>query len=404
MLIAALNKQDVINATDQCVMCGLCLPHCPTYMIANNEAESPRGRIALVRAVVEDKLEITPTLTKHLDSCLTCMSCADVCPANVDYEKILDVGRELIQDQHSLSYKTKRLVLVSTLTNHRIRYYAKQLLCLYNKLGLNTLFSSFYRKSPLNLRIFNLIPALNKTIASCSTFNTSSVLNRVVLISSCASDLFSDNTKSSAIKLLQKLHCDVIEKAPAQCCGALHQHSGDLKKASQLIQNLSTSLIDEEYDTLISFTTGCGARLNNHPNLFEKLFDINTYVLSRLTNQPLHFKPLNKKVFVHKPCTQKSVTQNQYEVEQLLQKIPDIQLEIFTDELTCCGAGGLNIVTQAKLANALIANKISELDTSDASYLVTSNIGCALHFQANLHQDNNITVCHPITLLAQQLL
>jgi len=138
--------------------------------------------------------------------------------------------------------------------------------------------------------------------------------------------------------------------------------------------------------------------------LADKLIDVNELIL-RLTksNKPV-FNSLAKKVFVHKPCSQQHVISDEKTVETLLNLIPDIEIISFKDSLTCCGAGGINTLNHNNIAEQLIGNKVQEIATASASYLVSSNIGCALHFQAQLKSENISTqVCHPITLLAQQM-
>ncbi|MEJ2116319.1 MAG: 4Fe-4S dicluster domain-containing protein, partial [Gammaproteobacteria bacterium] len=149
-LSATINKQEIIDATDQCVMCGLCLPHCPTYQIAKNEAESPRGRIALVRAVYEGQLCASKTISIHLDHCLTCMNCERACPANVDYEKIIDAGRAATRKQHSFFKHLQQSLLLLALQNIILRKIFKMCIAVSQNLGLTRLLP--------NVRLINLLP------------------------------------------------------------------------------------------------------------------------------------------------------------------------------------------------------------------------------------------------------
>ena len=415
MLETGATKQVVIEATDQCVMCGLCLPHCPTYMQAKNEAESPRGRIALVRALYENKLEPKPILVNHLDNCLACMTCESVCPANVNYEIILDAGRELTRDHHSFFYKAKQWLVLLILTSKSIRTLFRGLIKLYHNLGIYKLLTRVFRDSPNALRTFRLIPKPLQKIKLPNTYLSDSTSEtRVVLFTSCASDLFSDVTITSAKLVLRALDCKILANHHVNCCGALHQHTGHTEKAKKLMQKFIDSFSNDHFDALISLATGCGAQLNRYPQLLAntaaselvaKHMDINIFVSEQLEKHKLQCKPLPEKVFVHKPCTHQYVSKDVHTVEKILSVIPDIQLALFQDPLNCCGAGGINNLSQAKLADNIIQNKITELISNDAIYLVTSNIGCAIHFQAQLKSHNSsVIVCHPITLLAQQLL
>ena len=407
-LIETITKQevqDVIAATDECVMCGLCLPHCPTYSIAKTESESPRGRIALVRALYEKQLETNDAITSHLNHCLTCMSCERVCPANVDYEKIIDAGRVVTHKQINWFVRFQQTLLLFILSKTSARIFLKTCISIFNLFGLHRLFS--------NVRLFNLLPKSTIRISDIKTEDPK-IGPSIAIIDSCAADLVSDQTLNSTKLILSKLGCNVISLKHTQCCGALHQHTGDFKTAQTLRSNFLHSFEKLKPNHLISLATGCGAQIKRYPDLDKspiaqelanKLMDVNEFALHQLKKNTLKFKPLAKKVYLHRPCSLQQVANDTKAVEQLLQFIPEIEIIRFEDELACCGAGGMNTITQDKLAGQLVENKIHELTNSSANYLVSSNIGCALHFQAQLkREDIHIHVCHPITLLAQQVL
>ena len=396
------SKQDIIAATDQCVMCGLCLPHCPTYAMAKTETESPRGRIALVRALHEEKLNVSDSITSHLDHCLTCMNCERVCPANVDYEKIIDAGRTVTRTQNR-NFQQQLLLLILSKSN--LRRVLKTFLSIFRTLGLHRLFS--------NLRAINLLPDNQPNIADHKTTGSNNGPS-VAIINSCAADLINDQTLSSAMLLLSKLGCNAIQQKQTYCCGALHQHTGNLKTAKSLRNNLLRSLETQRLDHVVSLATGCSAQIKRYPkfentsiaNQFaSKLIDANELVLQQLKINRLEFNALTGKVYLHKPCSQQQISNIPDVIELLLQHIPNIEIIHFKDQLACCGAGGINTITDNKLADQLIENKIHEIKNSSANYLVSSNIGCALHFQSQIKRENiDIQVCHPITLLAQQVI
>jgi len=407
-LVEAINKQeiqDIIAATDECVMCGLCIPHCPTYSIAKTEPESPRGRIALVRALYEGQLEVNEAITSHLDHCVTCMNCERVCPANVNYEKIIDSGRAFTRKQSNSFVRFQQALLLFILSKASARKILKTCISIFQSLGLHRLFS--------NVRIVNLLP---ESSISISDIKTDEPKNgpRIAIINSCAADLVNDQALNSTKLILSKLGCKVTQQKQTQCCGALHQHTGDFKTARTLRNIFLHSFEKQKPDYLVSLTTGCGTQIKRYPDLDDslmahevanKLMDVNEFVLHQLKNNVLKFKPLAKKVYLHKPCSLQQMTNDTKVVERLLQFIPEVKVIHFEDELACCGAGGMNTITQDKLAGQLIGGKIHELKSSSANYLVSSNIGCALHFQAQLKRENaHAQICHPITLLAQQVL
>lgn len=398
--------QDIIIATDECVMCGLCIPHCPTYSIAKTESESPRGRISLVRALYEGKLDVSDSITSHLDHCLTCMNCERVCPANVDYEKIIDAGRAVTRTQNN---NLQQRALLFILSKSGVRKVLKPFLAVFRTIGLHRLLSS--------LRIVNLLPDKLQNIPSHILSRPNNHSNKelcVAIINTCAADLINDQTLNSAKFVLSKLDCDVIQPKQTHCCGALHQHTGDLKTAKSLRDKLLQSIEIKNIDHIVSLASGCSAQLMRYPKLdntsianefSNKLMDVNELVLHQLKNNPLEFKPLNGKVYLHMPCSQQQTANDPNAIERLLENIPNIEIVHFKDQQACCGAGGINTISESKLADQLIENKINEIKNSTASYVVSSNIGCALHFQARLKRENtHVQICHPITLLAQQVL
>ncbi len=401
-LAESINKKDIIDATDQCVMCGLCLPHCPTYTLAQTEPESPRGRIALVRALYEGKLDSSETIISHLGNCLTCMNCEHVCPANVNYEKIIDAGRAVTYKQNSLLGLSQQSTLLFALSNARARKFFKTCIYIFRTLGLIRLLPK--------ARLFSLLPETNNTLANIAAHKSNGPT--IAIINSCAGDLVSDETLTAATLVLSKLGYNVVEQKQTLCCGALHQHSGDLKTAKELRQKFIHSINKQNPYNLVSLATGCGAQIKRYAELDDDsaeqlskiIFDVNEFVLQQINKTSLSFRPLAKKVYLHKPCSQAQVINDSTVVEQLLNNIPEIELVTFEDKLACCGAGGMNTLAQSELAKHLVENKILELKNTTANCLVSSNIGCALHFQAQLKNENtHVRVCHPITLLAQQM-
>jgi glycolate oxidase iron-sulfur subunit len=402
------NMHSVIAAADECVMCGLCLPYCPTYSIAKTETESPRGRIAIVRALYEGKLEASDSISTHLDQCLTCMSCERACPANIDYEKIIDAGRAITHKQNK---NLQQPLLLFILSHTRIRKFLKILLAVFGSLRLHHVFKRF--------RLVKLLPSSPPIDLKHITNRTNHAHGpdketRIAVMNSCAADLVSDQACNSSKLILSKLGCKIIEQKQTYCCGALHQHAGDPITAASLRKKLLHSIELDNVDHVVSLATGCGAQLERYrilensaiANEFsDKYVDLYELVLKKLDNHEISFRSLAEKVYLHKPCSQQSTLNEPCTVERLLKYIPGIEILHFKDSHVCCGAGGMNTVTHETLADQLIDNKINDIKNSSARFLVSSNIGCALHFQARLKSENiHVQICHPITLLAQQVL
>ncbi len=396
-----INTQEIIQAADECVMCGLCLPHCPTYELAKVESESPRGRIALVRGLYEQHIQPNKNIHTHLDHCLTCLNCESACPANVNYEIIIDAGRALTKTQQSFNKKIQQSILLFILGNLYARKLFNFLARILRFLGIATQL----HKS----RLLSLLPDKNIPNKNRLEFEKESRKNndkRVILLNSCAGDLTNDETLAAATYLLSKLDCNVTHPKKINCCGALHQHCGNIQTATTLKNKFISSLQNKKTEYIVPLTTGCGAYVKQFSDkLNGKFIDLNELILRQIEQQNISFKPLAKKVFLHIPCSQKKVMNDDYLTDRLLSFIPDIEIIHFQDENACCGAGGLNTLIYDDIADQLISNKINQIKQHNAAYLVSSNIGCALHFQARFRQENiPVQVCHPVTLLAQQVL
>ena len=414
MLATRFDNKDIIAAADKCVMCGLCLPHCPTYSVTKNEAESPRGRIALVRALHEEKLSPSPASINHLDQCLACMNCMAVCPVKVDYAKILDAGRDFTNRQHTLPYRMSRSLLLVTLSKPGIRKFMKSMLRIYHALRIDHLLKKVAVRFPRLLRVITLIPRPHRARFTVPSAPANVRGKRVALIESCAGNIFSDTALPAAEAVLQALQFETVRLPQTQCCGALHQHNGDPHTARKLIREFCNTFKDQNIDALVSLATGCASQIDRYPELLNDSLaselasrhkDVCSFAVEHLERHALDFQPLPEKVFVHTPCTQRQIGSDAQVVEKLLCAIPGIRLEKLRDNSACCGAGGLNVLFQTEHADRLGQNIITEVANSEAAYLVTPNIGCALNFQAQLSKMNvPVVVCHPIQLLARQLI
>ena len=377
-------NQKLIKQTDQCVMCGLCLPHCPTYMISQNEGESPRGRISLIKAYAEGSLMPSESLDNHLQSCTGCMNCQSVCPAKVPYQEIIDQGRALYHGQQHVMDRALQRISLNLLTHawgHSL-------------LGMIRIFKAL---APVNVRaaLSRCRPApIKKDIASAQA---------VTLFPGCTGNVFDQDTLHSCRTLLDALNIKLCIPARVFCCGALAQHSGLTAQAQQQLKNFSDYLDQQGRTDCITFASGCGQQLELFASQYNyKHFDIHDYLAMHTSLDHIGFNPLRKKVLVHVPCSlEKASVKNML---KLLGLIPEINLLEFDDGLSCCGAGGMQLLTPRKSNQDLLNHKIASIEQSQADIIVSANIGCTLHLLNGLNiARKNIEVIHPVTLLSRQL-
>jgi len=376
----------------------MCLPTCPTYQLSKNENESPRGRIALMHGIVQEDLPLTSKAIKHLDHCLGCLSCEDVCPSNVKYEELIDGIREYTVNKQNNSF-TK--LFISLLTRANIQKIIFSLLRLYQLSGVQWLSR---RSGLLKITGVNeqeeLLPKLNKRLSLKPFYPTQKKsLGTVNLFTGCMGNAFEQNAISTSIGLLNKLGYDI--SIPKQvCCGALHQHSGFKKQANELA-NTNNQLLFQDNPVAVVFTaSGCGAQLTKTLHQAETpVTSILDFVQQHVSNHSIVFNPVKTKVAVHQPCSLQNSLKQSDAVLHVLNKIPD--LELIELQSQCCGAAGKNMLTETKIANQIRQPLLTQIKATQPDQVITSNIGCLLHLRAGI--EKNIPLIHPVELIAKSI-
>ncbi len=408
-------QQALLNISDQCVMCGMCSPHCPTYIKTRNEAESPRGRISLIQALLRGKLELDEPIQQHLDSCLSCRACEAMCPSAVEYGKLIDGIRAFQREQRTDSNWAKERLLDVTASSKKLRNSGKllrlaQLSGTYKLLqkGIEQLIVD---QPHINQLLPEKIPARKKWQQSYPA--QIKQRGHVALFTGCIADIVDQQTLRDAISLLTHSGFQVSIPSQQECCGALHHHSGDLAHSHQLINQNIEAFADNDFEHIIHCATGCGAHLANYKEIKQnssteefslKVDEISHFLLNNHLNK-LKFKPLDCKVSVHLPCTQRNVLKQPNSSFELLKLIPQLQVEPLSGNNICCGAAGSYMLEQPEISQQLRQDKLDSLSESQAHILVSSNVGCAMHLAAGLREQvQEIEVIHPISLLARQLI
>ena len=391
----------ILGAADQCVKCGLCLPACPTYGISRNEADGPRGRIALLQGLALGALEPDSRLTHHLDACLSCRACEAVCPAKVPFADLMNLGRDELQSRVgarpgagwarlALSPRTLRL--------------GAWLLYLAQRTGLRRLAR---RCGLLRLvgatRLDALAPELIEPPRALGDFHPArgARRGRVALFTGCIGGGFDQRTLRAAIRVLSTQGYDVSLPRQQGCCGALARHAGRGEEAQALRARNRAAFQADDADSVVFVASGCGAELAAEPHA-PGYVDLMAFLAANWREQPL--RPLAQTAAVHEPCTQRNVLGTQTAVYALLAKIPQLKLTPLPGNDRCCGAAGSQMLTDPAQADRLRAPKLRAVADLAPHYLLTSNIGCALHLAAGLRADGAaVAPMHPVELLAQQL-
>lgn len=364
------------NEADRCVKCGLCLPHCPTYVKTEHEGESPRGRIALLQGIAENQLELTPTAETYINHCVSCRACEVVCPAKVEYGKLYHHGKILISEKKSF------------------------------------VFSNFLKLFSLKNIILNILPKLYLfRLASANGHPQGAPLHALLPI--CIQDIFERSIFQDALILLDHLKINYAILNQFRCCGGLHLNSGDIKTAEKLKNQ--NKILFEKYNTILTTATGCTAALSEQFNRINiedkdkdrnKIQDITAFLLSQLDQlDNIEFKPWDKskRILLHTPCTLKNILRQENMPEQLLSKIPNMNL-IKLKHPHCCGASGTYFLEYPDMAEKLAEDILKEVKNTSADIFVTTNIGCAIHLKKLFKKEKiAIKIQHPVNVLAEHL-
>jgi glycolate oxidase iron-sulfur subunit len=369
-------------------MCGLCLPHCPTYAVSQTESESPRGRISLIKAYLEGQLSSSDGLEQHLQSCTGCFSCQRVCPAKVEFDDIIDAGRAAYRKNLSISTRLMQNITNKALTSdqgHR-----------------------FIQKSS---RLAQRFPVINKSraghllklVQQKNKVRHISPASKTMIFSGCTADLFDQTTLRSLAFLMRKFGVEPHIPTETLCCGALAQHSGLPEKALQHRSKITAYCEEHNIEQCISFASGCARELTKFSSSRPvQHIDVHQWLLSQSEFTQLKAKPLAKRVLVHTACSMSA--QAVLAMRTILATIPELNLIEFNDGINCCGAGGMQLITPNESSSRLALQKASRIKELKPEIIVSANIGCAMQFRQVLAEEEIETeVIHPITLFARQL-
>lgn len=412
----------------QCMHCGMCLPTCPTYDATHRERNSPRGRIALMRAVADGALEITNTFADELSYCLGCLACQTACPAGVNYAALFETARADIEAaavRQSVSRRLWRWLTLGFLFTHpRALRIAGRVLRLYQRSGLQSFVrrSGWLRLLPSQLRRLEpqapvVAPAFSDALIARREEPRGSVRYRVALLTGCIQDLVYPDVNRDTADVLLANGCAVHTPSPQPCCGSLHAHNGDRETAAWLARRMIDLMPPAEYDAIITNAGGCGSHLRHYASLLAddpgyasaarawdaKVQDIHQWLAAIDCRAPTS-APFAQPVTVtyHDSCHLAHGQKIVREPRALLQLIPGISLVELPESAWCCGSAGVYAITQPHQAQALLERKVGHIKETSASILAAANPGCQLQISRGLAEAGvAVQVFHPISLLAR---
>jgi glycolate oxidase iron-sulfur subunit len=402
----------MVSAIEACVHCGFCLPTCPTYLVLEEEMDSPRGRIIIMKTAMEEGM-LPKEALPYIDRCLGCLACVTACPSGVHYENLLFPFRSHARNADSSSpltiQKVKRNLTARTISDpERFRKAAKlgKLTRPAAKMlpaDLQSMLELLPETIPPPIELPDISPAKGKRRA------------RVALLSGCVQQVLAPDINQATLNVLTFNGIEVVIPKDQVCCGAVMNHTGDLKAARNYARlNLTAfqGVLSGDFDALLTNAAGCGSGIKEYPHLFvgleeeqkalllaNKTKEISQFLVEiGLVPPPSLKKPIH--VAYHDACHLLHAQKISDEPRQLIRSIEGVTLHPIAQNDICCGSAGTYNFEQPAIAKELGRLKVENILATGCDLVVAGNIGCIVQIQQTLHNEKKaLPVIHTIQLL-----
>jgi glycolate oxidase iron-sulfur subunit len=385
-----------------CVRCARCLPVCPTYRETLNEIQSPRGRLGLIRAVEDGRLEMSATVEEHLYHCLDCRACNTVCPAGIP------IGETIVSARSAIAQKRPRPALPLGILNfffsdQRRLEFVFFCLRIYQMLRLQAI----ARRLPLSPSLkamASMLPQLGKPLRqrlpSPVRRGVEGEVKRVGFFINCVMNVAFAETSAASLRLLRQMGCEVVIPTNIGCCGSPQEDQG----ARETMRAFAKRLITEfercgELDVIVTDSAGCGSMMKEYGHLLQddkawgeraktfsaKVRDVNEFMVEWVeANPPTH--PIKQRVTYHDPCHLLNTQKVKQQPREILRAIPGIEFVELPEANWCCGSAGVYNITHPAMANKVLQHKLDAIASTQANILVTANPGCLMQIQMGIRQ------------------
>lgn len=403
-------NQPMADAIESCVHCGFCLPTCPTYVVMGNEMNSPRGRIVLMKEVLEGTLPLDEA-TPFIDPCLGCLACVSACPSGVAYGELITPFRMKSEGerQRSMTERLLRRLILETLPypwRFRLAAKAGQLAQFVPDSVLRRLpgqLTDMLRllpdRVPVSEPLPELYPATGKRRA------------RVALLAGCAQQVLAPDINWATLRVLARQGVEVVIPRAQSCCGALAAHTG-VKEQAQRFAKHNLTVFPEDVDAIISNAAGCGSGMHEYPlwltgepeavqaeAFSHKVRDISVFLHELGLSDSPQLKS-SMRVAYHDACHLAHAQQITQEPRALLEQVRGLTLVGLAESELCCGSAGTYNLEHPETARELGARKAAHIQASGADMVVTGNIGCLTQLHNHLKiAGQDIPVLHTVQLL-----
>ena len=391
---------------DDCVHCGFCLPACPTYVLWNEEMDSPRGRIYMIKKAADGDAPLDSRFRLHMDNCLGCMACMTACPSGVEYNKLIEPTRAQIERKlpRSLGERLFRRLIFATFPHpERLRLLALPLL-VYQKSGLRALVRTTGITKLLSKRMAAM-EALLPNVPSdpfrrlpAQVSPKSAPRRRVGMLSGCVQQVFFSHVNAATARVLAAEGCEVVIPEEQGCCGALMVHSGLEKDAIVLAKRMIAIFEKANVDTIVINSAGCGSTMKEYGHLLyddpqwagraaefsAKCKDISEILCEMEPQAKRH--PLKLRTAYHDACHLQHAQGVREQPRRLLSGIPELEVAEIPEGSLCCGSAGVYNLLNPDTANELGDRKVTNLLATGAEAVLSANPGCLLQLMNGLRR------------------
>ena len=401
----------------RCVHCGFCLEECPTYLKLGMETDSPRGRIHLLQALTDGRVDATPSLVSHLDLCLQCRACETACPSGVPFGRIMESGRAMIVQQGAAprSWRLRVWLLKQVLPYPKRIAMLFGLLRLYQRTGLQRLIRASRILSILPgglAEAESMLPRLPSGANDLVTSAPATVVKRVALLTGCVMPHLYPRTHEATVRVLARHGVEVIDVPRQRCCGALNIHAGDRVTGRNLARRNIDAFLDADVDAVIVNSAGCGATLKEYGELMEQdpayagkakefaesTVDVTEFLAGLGVEPPK--SAFNVHVTYQDSCHLVHGQKIRSAPREVLRSIPGLELVEMNTPDRCCGSAGIYSFAQREMSMKLLDDKMRDVASTLAPVIATANPGCMMQLEAGLRRHGlDGRVVHVVELL-----
>ena len=414
-----------VNEDDlyKCVHCGFCLQSCPTYLSTGLETESPRGRIALMKAVNEGRIEIDSGVLRHWDLCIQCRACESVCPSGVPYGTLIETVMENVQTKRKMSFLSKIMfdvTLKHIIPSQRLLKLSTTLLSVYIKSGLQKVvrFTNLLAVFPSFVKnLDNKAPSFNgKSFRSDGRVYPSKIdrKERLSLLSGCIMPIVQGDQIRSAVQVLNRNGFEVYVPRNQVCCGAINSHVGDTQRARELARK-NIDVFSEELGTpIVTVSAGCGARMKEYHHLLknddlyaEKALQFESRVVDvhEVLDNVTEVRPsgkIEKKITYQDSCHLSNAQGIRRQPRDLIKCIKGVEFVEMPGSEICCGAGGTYMITESEMSDKVLSSKISNIRNMGVDIVATANPGCFMQLESGVKREGlNVEIKYVTDLLSE---